>query len=49
MLGELVYYPSIIINPIAKPMDKGLDNTDPDNSDDFMFISKHTLTPLPLT
>jgi hypothetical protein len=49
MLGELVYCPFIITNPIAKPMDKGLDNIDLDNLDDSMFIPKYTLTLLPLT
>jgi hypothetical protein len=30
-------------------MDKGLDDTDLDNSDDSVFIPKRTLTPPPLT
>jgi hypothetical protein len=35
------------MNPIIKPIDKGLDNIDLDNSDNSMFIPKYTLI-LPL-
>jgi hypothetical protein len=49
MLRELVYYPFIIINLIAKSMDKGLDDIDLDDLDDSVFILKYTLTLLLLT
>jgi hypothetical protein len=49
MLGELVYRPSTATNLITKPMDKGLDDIDLDDSDDSMFIPKYTLTPPLLT
>jgi hypothetical protein len=37
------------MNPIAKPIDKGLDDIDLDDSDDSIFIPKHTLTSPPST